>query len=90
MPQCAGKDPVADMHFSMVGPSAIGTAGMGVGTQAGAEVTDVLIVLSTQPALVSFPVSRACCISSHTCVVMQQNGLHARRCMRVRQSKGMA
>lgn len=29
-------------------PSAIGTAGLGVGTQAGAEMTDFLIVLNTQ------------------------------------------
>jgi hypothetical protein len=28
-------------------PSAIGTAGMGLGTQAGAEMTDVLIVLNS-------------------------------------------
>ncbi|KAF9652363.1 DUF500-domain-containing protein [Thelephora ganbajun] len=31
-------------------PSAIGTAGLGVGTQAGAEMTDFLIVLNTQSA----------------------------------------
>lgn len=29
-------------------PSAIGTAGLGVGTQAGAEMTDFLIVLNSQ------------------------------------------
>ena len=29
-------------------PSAIGTSGLGVGTQAGAEMTDFLIVLNTQ------------------------------------------
>jgi len=35
-------------------PSAIGTAGLGVGTQAGAEMTDFLIVLNTQSAIKSF------------------------------------
>ncbi|KZT36043.1 DUF500-domain-containing protein [Sistotremastrum suecicum HHB10207 ss-3] len=35
-------------------PSAIGTAGMGIGTQAGAELTDVLIVLNSKSAVRSF------------------------------------
>ncbi|CAE6348070.1 unnamed protein product [Rhizoctonia solani] len=35
-------------------PSAIGTAGMGVGGQAGAEMTDFLIVLNTRAAVKSF------------------------------------
>lgn len=35
-------------------PSAIGTAGMGIGTQAGAELTDVLIVLNSTAAARSF------------------------------------
>jgi len=35
-------------------PSAIGTAGMGFGTQAGAELTDVLIVLNSTSAVRSF------------------------------------
>ncbi|KZT23795.1 DUF500-domain-containing protein [Neolentinus lepideus HHB14362 ss-1] len=35
-------------------PSAIGTAGVGVGGQAGAEVTDFLIVLNTRSAIRSF------------------------------------
>jgi len=35
-------------------PSAIGTAGLGVGTQAGAEMTDFLIVLNTRSAIKSF------------------------------------
>jgi len=35
-------------------PSAIGSAGMGVGGQAGAEVTDFLIVLNTRAAVKSF------------------------------------
>jgi len=35
-------------------PSAIGTAGLGVGTQAGAEMTDFLIVLNSQSAIKSF------------------------------------
>ncbi|TFK57558.1 DUF500-domain-containing protein [Heliocybe sulcata] len=35
-------------------PSAIGTAGVGVGGQAGAEVTDFLIVLNTKAAIRSF------------------------------------
>jgi hypothetical protein len=39
---------------------------MGVGTQAGAEVTDFLIVLNTRAALVSFFVSRGSRISAHT------------------------
>ncbi|KAG6884281.1 hypothetical protein C0993_012512, partial [Termitomyces sp. T159_Od127] len=35
-------------------PSAIGTAGLGVGTQAGAEVTDFLVVLNTRSAIQTF------------------------------------
>ncbi|KAF4623322.1 hypothetical protein D9613_002068 [Agrocybe pediades] len=35
-------------------PSAIGTAGLGVGTQIGAEVTDFLIVLNSRAAIKSF------------------------------------
>ncbi|EIN13414.1 DUF500-domain-containing protein [Punctularia strigosozonata HHB-11173 SS5] len=35
-------------------PSAIGTAGVGIGGQAGAEVTDFLIVLNTRSAVKSF------------------------------------
>ncbi|EGO02744.1 hypothetical protein SERLA73DRAFT_176098 [Serpula lacrymans var. lacrymans S7.3] len=35
-------------------PSAIGTAGLGVGGQAGAEMTDFLIVLNSQSAVASF------------------------------------
>ncbi|KAF8488178.1 hypothetical protein JB92DRAFT_3017897 [Gautieria morchelliformis] len=35
-------------------PSAIGTAGMGVGGQAGAEVTDFLIILNSRSAVKSF------------------------------------
>ncbi|KAI4522898.1 DUF500-domain-containing protein [Schizophyllum commune Loenen D] len=35
-------------------PSAIGTAGVGFGSQAGAEVTDFLIVLNTRSAIKSF------------------------------------
>jgi len=35
-------------------PSAIGTAGVGVGTQAGAEMTDFLIVLNTLSAIKTF------------------------------------
>ncbi|KAF9788556.1 DUF500-domain-containing protein [Thelephora terrestris] len=35
-------------------PSAIGTAGLGVGTQAGAEMTDFLIVLNSHSAIKSF------------------------------------
>jgi lipid-binding SYLF domain-containing protein len=34
-------------------PSAIGTAGLGVGTQLGAEMTDFLIVLNSRSAVVS-------------------------------------
>ena len=36
-------------------PSAIGTAGLGVGTQAGAEMTDFLIVLNSQSVSLPFP-----------------------------------
>ena len=36
-------------------PSAIGTAGLGVGTQAGAEMTDFLIVLNNQSVSLSSP-----------------------------------
>jgi len=35
-------------------PSAIGTAGLGVGGQAGAEMTDFLVVLNTRAAIRSF------------------------------------
>ncbi|KAJ8507369.1 hypothetical protein ONZ45_g10254 [Pleurotus djamor] len=35
-------------------PSAIGTAGLGVGGQAGAEMTDFLVVLNSQSAIASF------------------------------------
>ncbi|EAU92639.2 SH3 domain-containing protein [Coprinopsis cinerea okayama7 len=35
-------------------PSAIGTGGLGVGTQAGAEVTDFLVVLNSRSAVSSF------------------------------------
>ncbi|KAJ6574737.1 hypothetical protein B0H19DRAFT_933094 [Mycena capillaripes] len=38
-------------------PSAIGTAGLGVGTQLGAEVTDFLIVLNSHKAVKSFMAS---------------------------------
>jgi lipid-binding SYLF domain-containing protein len=55
-PQHLRREHVADLHAAWSAPSAIGTAGMGVGTQAGAEVTDFLIVLNTRAALVSFSV----------------------------------
>ena len=35
-------------------PSAIGTAGLGVGTQAGAEMTDFLIVLNSHSVSLSY------------------------------------
>lgn len=46
---------VAKLHDgTWSAPSAIGTAGMGVGGQAGAEVTDFLIILNSQAAVRSF------------------------------------
>jgi lipid-binding SYLF domain-containing protein len=40
----------ADACAAWSAPSAIGTAGLGVGGQAGAEVTDFLIVLNSKAA----------------------------------------
>ena len=40
-------------HPAWSAPSAIGTAGLGIGTQAGAELTDFLVVLNSKSAVVS-------------------------------------
>ena len=36
------------LHIAWSAPSAIGTAGVGVGSQAGAEMTDFLVVLNSR------------------------------------------
>jgi len=43
-------------------PSAIGTAGLGVGTQIGAEVTDFLIVLNSRSVCSALP---KCSVQNH-------------------------
>lgn len=45
---------VARMEKGWSGPSAIGTGGLGVGFQAGAEVTEFVIVLNTPAAIDAF------------------------------------
>ncbi|RSH95160.1 hypothetical protein EHS25_000246 [Saitozyma podzolica] len=49
-----GRITRTDMCVSMVAPSAIGLGGFGFGGQAGAEVTDFLIVLNSRAAVTSF------------------------------------
>ena len=44
---CPSK-PLTDCQPAWSSPSAIGTAGLGVGTQAGAEMTDFLVVLNSR------------------------------------------
>ncbi|CAE6413970.1 unnamed protein product [Rhizoctonia solani] len=48
------SNPLPPPSTAWSAPSAIGTAGMGVGGQAGAEMTDFLIVLNTRAAVKSF------------------------------------
>lgn len=50
--QPAVKQRIPTIGFSA--PSAIGTAGVGFGGQAGAELTDFLVVLNSQSAVKSF------------------------------------
>ena len=45
---------VARTENGWSGPSAIGTGGLGVGFQAGAEVAELVIVLNTQEAVNAF------------------------------------